>query len=121
MSGASTSRPAGCSGYALDDISPALVEAVVAGEDRRFWQHAGVDWRGVAAALRDTWLRDRRRGASTITMQLAELLPAEPRACGDRPGVVAQDRADAHRTRSRGALDEAADPGGLPEPAGLPR
>ena len=68
----------------LDDISPALVAAVVAGEDRRFWQHAGVDWRGVAAALRDTWLRDRRRGASTITMQLAELLPAElaPAATG---------------------------------------
>ncbi len=59
----------------LTAVSPALIEAVIAGEDRRFRAHAGVDWRGVAAAARDTWLRDRRRGASTITMQLAELLP----------------------------------------------
>lgn len=59
----------------LDAVSPALVAAVVAGEDRRFWQHTGIDWRGIAAALRDTLVHGRRRGASTITMQLAELLP----------------------------------------------
>ncbi|HEX6571409.1 MAG TPA: penicillin-binding protein 1C [Steroidobacteraceae bacterium] len=60
---------------AVQDVSPALVEAIVAGEDKRFWQHDGVDWRGVAGAARDTLLHDRRRGASTITMQLAEVLP----------------------------------------------
>jgi len=60
---------------ALEAVSPALVTAIVAGEDRRFWQHGGVDWRGVAGAVRDTLLRDRRRGASTITMQVATLLP----------------------------------------------
>ncbi|HWJ06976.1 MAG TPA: penicillin-binding protein 1C, partial [Steroidobacteraceae bacterium] len=59
----------------LEAVSPALVEAIVAGEDRRFWQHGGVDWRGVAGAVRDTLLHDRRRGASTITMQVAALLP----------------------------------------------
>ncbi len=59
---------------ALADVSPALVAAVVAGEDRRFWQHEGVDWASAAGALRDELLLDRRRGASTIAMQLAWLL-----------------------------------------------
>jgi penicillin-binding protein 1C len=59
----------------LDEVSPAAVAAVVAGEDRRFYEHGGVDWRGVAAAARDTLLHGRRRGASTITMQVAQLVP----------------------------------------------
>lgn len=65
----------------LDAVSPALVAAVVHGEDRRFHEHDGVDWRGVLAAVRDTVLRDRRRGASTITMQVAQLVP-QTRATG---------------------------------------
>ncbi|MGE0029915.1 MAG: penicillin-binding protein 1C [Steroidobacteraceae bacterium] len=65
----------------LESISPALVDAVIAGEDRRFKGHGGVDWRGVASALVDT-LRDARpRGASTITMQLAAMI--DPRAARD--------------------------------------
>lgn len=59
----------------LDEVSPALVDAVIAGEDRRFHEHHGIDWRGVLAAARDTLLRHRRRGASTITMQVVQLLP----------------------------------------------
>jgi penicillin-binding protein 1C len=58
----------------LTDISPALVAAIVDGEDRRFWQHHGVDWKSALGAIRDQVLLDRRRGASTITMQLAKLL-----------------------------------------------
>src|SRR5690242_1527683 len=56
-------------------IDPDLINAFVAVEDRRFWKHAGVDWRGVARAARDN-LRARTivSGASTITMQLARLL-----------------------------------------------
>ncbi len=59
----------------LDDVSPALVAAIVAGEDRRYWDHGGVDWRSVAGAARDILLLRRRRGASTIPMQVAQLLP----------------------------------------------
>jgi len=33
----------------LADISPALRHAIVLGEDRRFWDHGGVDWRALAA------------------------------------------------------------------------
>jgi penicillin-binding protein 1C len=58
----------------LDQVSPAFIEALVAGEDRRFREHAGVDWRAVFGALRDRLLHGRHRGASTLSMQLANLL-----------------------------------------------
>ncbi|MGE0383696.1 MAG: penicillin-binding protein 1C [Gammaproteobacteria bacterium] len=54
----------------IAQVSPALREAVIAGEDRRFLRHRGVDWLALAGALRDT-LRGRTRGASTISMQVA--------------------------------------------------
>ncbi len=34
----------------LDHISPALRQALVLSEDRRFYEHSGVDWRAVSAA-----------------------------------------------------------------------
>ncbi|MCC6202927.1 MAG: penicillin-binding protein 1C [Gammaproteobacteria bacterium] len=55
-------------------ISPALRQVIVEAEDRRFADHHGVDWLAVGGALRDQLLRGKRRGASTITMQLAVLL-----------------------------------------------
>ena len=58
---------------ALKDVSPAMISAVLAAEDRRFYSHHGVDWRSLAAAVWQT-ARGRRRGASTITMQLASKL-----------------------------------------------
>ena len=59
---------------ALADISPAFIATLVALEDRRFYAHAGVDWRALAAALWQNLRAHGRRGASTITMQLASLL-----------------------------------------------
>jgi penicillin-binding protein 1C len=60
---------------ALDSMDPDLPRAFVAVEDRRFFQHHGIDLRAVGRALRDN-VRHRRviSGASTITMQLARLL-----------------------------------------------
>ena len=55
---------------ALADVSPVLVEMVIASEDKRLREHGGVDWRAMAAALRQT-LAGERRGGSTLTMQLA--------------------------------------------------
>jgi len=66
----------------LAAVSPALLSALVSGEDRRFYSHAGVDWQSVGGALRDELWAGRRRGASTITMQLARLLNPAPRAHG---------------------------------------
>jgi penicillin-binding protein 1A len=57
---------------ALADVPTHVREAFIAVEDRRFREHAGVDWRGV---VRATFANVRaggvREGASTITMQLA--------------------------------------------------
>ena len=58
----------------LDEVSPALPEALLWAEDQRFWQHGGVDWAAAAAAL---WQRaggGSARGASTISMQVAAML-----------------------------------------------
>ncbi|MBU1361788.1 MAG: transglycosylase domain-containing protein, partial [Gammaproteobacteria bacterium] len=61
----------------LADVSPALRTAMVLSEDRRFYQHSGVDWRAVSAAAWGNLWNTRTRGASTITMQLAGLLDAD--------------------------------------------
>lgn len=54
---------------ALRSLPRYVGQAFVAVEDQRFYEHDGVDLRGVAAAIKDNLLGD-RRGASTITQQL---------------------------------------------------
>jgi penicillin-binding protein 1C len=58
----------------LQDISPALIKAVVNSEDKRYYAHGGVDWSATASAAFNSLARRHTRGASTITMQLAALL-----------------------------------------------
>ncbi len=58
----------------LADTSPAFRQALVMSEDKRFYQHSGVDWSGAAAAAWANLWNTRTRGASTLTMQLAGLL-----------------------------------------------
>jgi penicillin-binding protein 1C len=69
---------------ALADVSPALREAIVVSEDKRFYEHAGVDWRGAAAAAWGNLWNTRTRGASTVTMQLTSLIDEEGKAPGRR-------------------------------------
>ena len=56
----------------IDQIPSVMVNALLAQEDQRFWEHKGVDWVGV---LRAVYLNvkagETTQGASTITMQLA--------------------------------------------------
>ena len=53
-----------------DDIAPDMKRAIVAIEDRRFWEHRGVDLRGIARALwADISERAVVQGGSTITQQ----------------------------------------------------
>ncbi|MDO8455476.1 MAG: penicillin-binding protein 1C [Burkholderiaceae bacterium] len=59
---------------ALADVSPALRTALVLSEDKRFYEHSGVDWQAVSAAAWANLWNSKTRGASTITMQLAGLL-----------------------------------------------
>ncbi|GEC91415.1 MULTISPECIES: transglycosylase domain-containing protein [Brevibacillus] len=59
----------------LAEISPALLDATIAIEDRSFREHFGFDWKRLAmAAYVDVINMDKRQGASTITQQLARNL-----------------------------------------------
>lgn len=52
------------------DISPYVINALVATEDERFYQHSGIDPKGTLA-IPFYLLTGRKRGSSTITQQLA--------------------------------------------------
>ncbi len=56
-----------------NELSPNLVNALVATEDVRFYKHGGVDYYGFFTGVISTATGD-RRGASTITQQLAKNL-----------------------------------------------
>ena len=86
----------------IASISPAVVRAVLQAEDRRFYDHHGVDWRALgAAAARALW-SDNPRGASTLTMQLAGWLDPTLRPANGRRGVVDKWR----QLRAAQALEE---------------
>jgi len=65
---------------ALADVDPKLIQAFLAAEDRRFYQHNGVDLRSAIRAARDNIAAGKIvSGASTLTMQTARLLRPAPR------------------------------------------
>ncbi|MGB4116016.1 MAG: penicillin-binding protein 1C [Polaromonas sp.] len=68
---------------ALADVSPALRTALVLSEDKRFYEHSGVDWRAVSSAAWANMWNTKTRGASTLSMQLAGLLDDDLRAGSD--------------------------------------
>jgi len=56
----------------LNEVSPLFIAAVLAREDSRFYEHKGIDWRGILRALvRDILSGSAKEGASSITQQLA--------------------------------------------------
>src|SRR5216110_1209752 len=56
----------------LNEVAPAFIDALLAREDTRFFQHNGIDFYGVGRALvRDLLSGSAREGASSITQQLA--------------------------------------------------
>jgi penicillin-binding protein 1C len=82
----------------LAELDPKILQAFLAVEDRRFYQHHGVDLRALARALRDD-IRARAvvAGGSTITMQLARLLRGTPRTfAGKLSQILWALRLDAH-------------------------
>lgn len=58
------------------DISPQIVDALIATEDIRFYRHSGIDLKGLARVIVRTFLMGQRQagGGSTITQQLAKNL-----------------------------------------------
>jgi len=57
-----------------DEISPYVISALIATEDQRFYEHAGVDFWGIGRALSGAATGSESGGASTISQQLAKLL-----------------------------------------------
>src|SRR6266705_1614784 len=56
----------------LNEVSRLFIAAVLAREDARFYEHKGIDWRGILRALiRDVMSGSAKEGASSITQQLA--------------------------------------------------
>ncbi|WP_066296569.1 transglycosylase domain-containing protein [Arthrobacter luteolus] len=53
----------------LDEVSPHMVDAMLAIEDDRYYEHGGVDLQGIFSAVISNVTSDRTRGASTITQQ----------------------------------------------------
>jgi len=71
----------------LKNISPALRVAIVKVEDKRFYEHPGVDYKSMGAAVIKGLTSESLRGASTITMQLASLLDKEIQAQKERKSL----------------------------------
>lgn len=69
----------------LEQIDPAFIEALIRIEDKRFYQHWGVDpvaiIRAITSAVRQGEITS---GASTITMQTARLLEPRPRTISSK-------------------------------------
>ena len=64
----------------LDQIPKDLVDAVIATEDVRFFEHRGLDYVGIGRAMIANLLSGKiRQGASTITQQLARSLFLTPK------------------------------------------
>ncbi len=55
------------------DLPPKLIYAIVAIEDRQFYEHPGINWRGILRALiRDYQVGEFREGGSSMTQQLVK-------------------------------------------------
>jgi monofunctional biosynthetic peptidoglycan transglycosylase len=57
-----------------DEIAPAMRLAVVAAEDQRFPEHHGLDFSAIEKAVQHNRKSERKRGASTISQQVAKNL-----------------------------------------------
>ena len=82
----------------LTQVSPNMAKAQVAIEDSRFYEHGGVDLRGIVRAAVNNATTDSLQGASTLTQQYVKLTLQENAVyAGDKAGV----RAAGEQTKSR--------------------
>lgn len=66
----------------FEEISPNVINALIATEDERYYEHSGIDYKGLARVFVKTVLLQNQSsgGGSTITQQLAKLLFTGQRA-----------------------------------------
>ena len=94
-----------------DEISPRMKQAIVAVEDRRFYEHRGVDLRGIVRAV---WADIRNKavveGGSTITQQFVKNAYIR-----NQRSIARKLQGGRARLAARAALVEGADPHRVPE------
>ena len=56
---------------AIENVPQKMINAILAIEDRRFFEHPGIDFIGIIRAVVKNFTGQSREGASTITMQVA--------------------------------------------------
>jgi len=56
-----------------EELSPVLIQTLIQTEDKRFYEHKGVDYYGMFAAMKDAF-KGEARGASTLSQQLVKNL-----------------------------------------------
>lgn len=57
----------------IDQVPEQMVQAILAAEDDRFFEHPGVDWQGIVRAVISLIKTgEKKQGGSTITMQVAK-------------------------------------------------
>ncbi len=57
-----------------EKVSKHFINALIAKEDKRFYEHSGIDFSTVPGILYDFVMRQRSRGGSTLTMQVIKIV-----------------------------------------------
>lgn len=60
---------------AFEEVSPAFWQLLIESEDKRFYKHCGIDFLALIHSLWQNIVEGKKRGASTITMQLTKFIP----------------------------------------------
>ena len=87
----------------LNEVSPLFIAAVLAREDARFYQHGGIDWRGILRALiRDVLSGSAKEGASSTQQPSVGRPHHQSKIAGSDGGLA--DRASVHQAANSRAL-----------------
>lgn len=70
------------------ELSPHLIDALVSTEDERYFEHSGIDGKGLSRAIAGAMMGQNRGGASTISQQLAKMMFHDP--TGSKWGRIRQ-------------------------------
>ena len=69
----------------IENVPQFVINATVAAEDKRFWEHDGVDFKAMTnLAFLTLWERSIPRGGSTLSMQIAKRVYTNPEKTLDR-------------------------------------
>ncbi len=83
----------------ITEISQAMQDAVIAVEDKRFYEHGGIDPEGMIRALVTNTATGANQGASTLTQQYIKNMLIQEALQGEDPQQIAQAIQDAQQSR----------------------